>query len=168
MRNLLTEFTCLHTSCYDLHHFSSLTFAFQHHFPINCLSSPFIYVRSDSLKPGILLWKCTPETSCHYYDGTMRGRRLTLHQFVGLYCDREHIPACGMKHSLLFNLKETLFVFYNPWKQTCFASNTTPLFILTGAQHGLWVIIGIMLLSATTRQHIHTTHLVCERTQPGG
>lgn len=43
-----------------------------------------------------------------------RGRRLTLHQFVGLYCDREPIPACGMKHSLLFNLKETLFVFYNP------------------------------------------------------
>lgn len=40
-----------------------------------------------------------------------RGRRLTLHQFVGLYCDREPIPACGMKHSLLFNLKETLLYF---------------------------------------------------------
>lgn len=73
VRNLLTEFTCLHTSCYDLHHFSSLTFAFQHHFPVNCLSSPLIYVRFDGLKPGILLWKCTPETSCHYYDGTKTG-----------------------------------------------------------------------------------------------
>lgn len=166
MRNLLTEFTCLHTSCYDLHHFSSLTFAFQHHFPVNCLSSPFIYICFDSLKPGILLWKCTTETSCFIMTEQRLGRLLTLHQFVGLYCDREPIPACGMKQSLLFNLKETLFVFYNPWKQTCFASNTTSLFILCNL--GLWVIIGIMLLSATTRQHIHTTHLVCERTQPGG
>lgn len=92
MRNLLTEFTCLHTSCYDLHHFSSLTFAFQHHFPINCLSSPLIYVRFDSLKPSYC-GSAHQKPVVIIMTEQRLGRRLTLHQFVGLYCDREPMPV---------------------------------------------------------------------------